>query len=875
MSLTPGARIGAYEVVNLLGAGGMGEVYRARDSRLHRDVAIKILPDIFGSDPERLARFEREAQVLASLNHPHIAQIYGIEDRALVMELVEGETLSERIVRGPLPVDEALAIARQIAEGLSAAHDVGIVHRDLKPANVRVRPDGTVKLLDFGLARTMMAAPGSTPSVLDAAALSPTITSPALTTGTGTLLGTAVYMAPEQAKGRTVDKRADIWAFGCVLFEMLTGRRAFDGDGVTETLAAVLMKEPDWRALPAGLPRAIERLLRRCLHKDPRQRLQDIGDARLELDERDEAATTAASLPRARTGRRGVIVTVAVAALAVAGGLGLGRVVWTQASAVARPVRFEIGTNGVSSAVLSPDGSRLAMTMQNKLWIRDLARVDLRAIDGTDSAVRPFWSWDGKNVAYGAHGKLWRVAASGGAPIAICDLAGGLWDEDAGGAWLADNTIVYSDGNTALFQVPAQGGDPMAVLKPDPKRDELHFHTVVGLPDGRSIVYAVHRGGSAQTTDTIALWSGGTARVLLQMNGQELDNPTYSPSGHLLFQRSPTNAGVWAVPFSVSTLEVTGEPFLVAQGMRRPSASTDGTLVLLPPRAQRPLDLVVAGRDGVIQEHVDEPRLRNPSGALSPDGNRFVIPEIVEDQVDIWLYDLSRHTRTRLTREGAAGDPAWTGDGRAVLYDSRSGAAQGGGTKRVTADGSERTEVVAEGRSPVASRDGSTLFFVTQGKDGLRLWYRSLTDATAKPALFIDQTFYSINAAPSPDGRFVASAASTTPGQTEVFVRRFPPSAGVWQISSNGGTSPRWTADGRLLYARGPDIFEVTISATPEVTIGAPQRLFTRTAAAGTTIPAGFDVSPDGRRFVFYEPAANAGEERITVALNWFADFSR
>jgi hypothetical protein len=324
----------------------------------------------------------------------------------------------------------------------------------------------------------------------------------------------------------------------------------------------------------------------------------------------------------------------------------------------------------------------------------------------------------------------------------------------------------------------------------------------------------------------------------------------------------------------VSTLQVTGEPFLVAQGMRRASASADGTLVLLPPRAQRPLGLVVTGRDGVIQSRVDEPRLRSPSGVLSPDGNRFAVPELIDYKGDIWLYDLARHTRTRLTRDGGA-DPAWAADGRAVFYDTRSGGAQGGGAKRVAADGSERSDVVTDGRTPVASRDGSTLFFVTQDKEGLRLWYRSLTDAGGKPALFIDQPFYSINAAPSPDGRFVASAASTTPGQTEVFLRRFPPSAGVWQISSTGGSSPRWTADGRLFYARGPDIFEVTVSATPDVTIGAPQRLFTRTGPAGTTVPAGFDVSSDGKRFVFYEPVADAGEERISVALNWFADFSR
>jgi hypothetical protein len=315
----------------------------------------------------------------------------------------------------------------------------------------------------------------------------------------------------------------------------------------------------------------------------------------------------------------------------------------------------------------------------------------------------------------------------------------------------------------------------------------------------------------------------------------------------------------------MSTLQVSGEPFLVAQNMRRPTVSTDGTLVLLPPRRQRPLNLAVVGRDGTVLSRIDEPRLRAVGGALSPDGNRFAVAELMDDKTDIWVYDLVRHTR-----DGVAGSPAWSPDGRSVFYDVRPG-----GTKRAAADGSERSEDIADGRAPVAAYDGSTLFYVTQDKDGLRLWYRPLATRDARPAPFIDQTFYSISAAPSPDGRFVAYAAGTVPGQTDVYLRRFPPTDGVWQVSSNGGTSPRWTTDGRLLFARGPDIFEVTVSTTPDVTISAPQRLFTRTSPAGTTAPAAFDVTPDGTRFVVFEPVADAGEEHLAAALNWFADAPR
>jgi len=563
--------------------------------------------------------------------------------------------------------------------------------------------------------------------------------------------------------------------------------------------------------------------------------------------------------------------------LALAGaaivGVVVGRFVMTPARQEARPVKFEISAGAVSSAVLSPDGTQLAIASQGHLWVRDLARLETRAIDGTDGAVRPFWSPDSRTIAYGARGKLWKVVAEGGVPSAVCDLTSGLWDGDAGGAWLSDGTIVYSNGNAGLWQVSAQGGDPVEVLKPDPQR-ELHFHTASILPDGRSVVYVVHRSGEGVGSNTLGVWSDGKAAVLYEAAGQALDDPVYSPSGHILFQRTPTNAGVWALPFSTSTLQATGEPFLVAQGMRGPSVASNGTLVLLPPRRQRPLNLAWADREGKILSRIDEPRFRQTSAAISPEGDRVAVSEINEGKADIWLYDLSRNARSRLTTDGDAIFPAWLPDGRSVLYEGTS-TSRGSSIKRVRADGSGLAEEITQGRRPKVSHDGTMAFYVVPDKDGLRLWYRSLTAKNIKPSLFLDQSFYSITAAPSPDGRFVAYEAEPGPDQSEVYLRRFPPSEGMWQVSTNGGTSPRWSRDGRLFFAQGADIFEVALTTDPDVRIGTPTRLFKRTPTGGVAVPVPFDVSPDGKRFLIYEPVGDIADERIAVVLNWFTEFAR
>ncbi len=872
-----GARLGPYEIVSPLGAGGMGEVYRAKDTKLNRDVAIKVLPAEVARDPDRLARFEREAKLLASLNHPSIAHVYGFESATLpdggsahflAMELVEGEDLAARLKRGALPVDEALDIARQIAEALEEAHEHGIVHRDLKPANVEVRQDGKVKVLDFGLAKAWTG-DGSGASSPDLSH-SPTMSRHA--TEAGMILGTAAYMSPEQARGKPVDKRADIWAFGVVLWEMLTGKRLFLGETVSDTLAAVLRAEIQVDLLPAATPLAVRRLLRHCLERDPKHRLRDIGDARNALEELatsgDERAAAGGSSGQSRAW---LWPLVALGAALV--GAAAGRFAIPPDRTQPRPVRFEIGVGAASSAAISPDGQHLAIASQGRLLVRDLARLETREIKGAEDAVRPFWSPDSRTIAYGARGKLWRVTAEGGAPSVVCDLVSGLWDDDAGGAWMADGTIVFSNGNAGLWKVPAQGGDPVKVLEPDPQR-ELHFHTASVLPDGRGVVYVVHLASEGGGSSALGLWSGGKARVLFEAAGQALDDPVYSPSGHILFQRFPTNAGVWALPFSMKTLAATGEPFLVAPGTRGPSASSDGTLVLLPPRRPRPVSLAWADRDGKVLGRIDEPRLRQAAAAISPEGDRIAVAEVTEGKWDIWLYDLRRGTRSRLTTDGAAGSPVWLPDGNSLLFASRSTKAKGGGAiKRVMADGSGRMEEIGPGFAPAVSRDGKFLFYALADKDGQRLWYRSLADSKEKPALFLDQAFYAISASPSADGRFVAYAAESVPNASEIYLRRFPPSEGVWQVSASGGDSARWARDGRLLFAQGADIMQVDVAATgSDVRLGAPSRLLKRAASGGLRVPPAFDVSPDGKRFLIYEPGGDATEERITVVLNWFTE---
>jgi hypothetical protein len=858
MPLRPGALFGSFEILAPLGVGGMGEVYRARDLTLQRDVALKILPEAVASSADRSARFKREAHVLAALNHPHIAAIYGVAENqgvtALVLELVEGPTLHERLAGRALPLEETTAIARQIAEALEAAHEAGIVHRDLKPANIKLRPDGSVKVLDFGLAKAIeshsdIAERSHVPTVADA-------------TAAGLILGTAAYMAPEQARGRTVDKRADIWAFGVVLWEMLTGRPLFHGETLTDTLAAVLTLDIDWSLLPASTPPALVDLLRRCLERDPKKRLRDIGDVRLEAG---APAPVSAAGPGPATARRWWLWGLGIAAALVAG-IAIGRIgPGTETAPPAREVRFTFPADGPSFAAISPDGSMAVVASAGPLRVRDLADLSLRELSGTDGAVKPFWSSDSNTIGFGRAGRLWRVSTTGGAPVVVCDLPGGSWDQDAGGAWLPDDTIIFTTGGSPLMRVPAAGGDPVRYLAPD-GAGELHAHFAHALPGARGVLYVVHRESGA---DTLEVFAEGNRKVLLRALGQTIHDPVYSTTGHILFARSPVNEGIWALPFSLERLDATGTAYLVEAGLGTPSVSTTGTFLNLPAPATIPTRLRWVARDGTPHATIGEAALFDVYPALSPDGTQVAIGEQVSGTWGLSVIDLVRGTRLRLARGERVSTPSWAPDGRSILYSATPPGAADQVIRRVWLDGSPSANL-EPGLRPV-SRDGLRYFFERLRNNDFDLFVGAL-DRTAPVETFVGGATADVAARPSPDGRLVAhmSMPSVVVGNPEVVLRRYPATDARWQVSSGGGVWPHWNAKGDRVYYNTPDgIYEVAVTTSGQtLTLSRPQRLFERRAPLNEFGPDGFDVARDGR-LLLLEQVASSTERQVHVVLNW------
>jgi eukaryotic-like serine/threonine-protein kinase len=885
MTLAPGIRLGIYEIVGPLGAGGMGEVYRGRDTQLNRDVAIKILPELFAAVPERLVRFEREAQTLAALNHPYIAQIYGIAElspgsRALVMEFVDGEDLAQRIARGAIPVDEALPIARQIAEALEAAHARGIIHRDLKPANIKLTPEGTVKVLDFGLAKAITGDKAGRPLEN-----SPTFTSPAMTQ-LGVILGTAAYMAPEQAKGRTVDKRADIWAFGCVLYEMLTGLRPFEGEDVTESIAAIMRGEPDWARLPRDLSPVVASYLRRCVQKNPNDRVQDAGDLRLALSGAFDVPTSSQPALAARS--RWTIRSTFAVALALA---GLAAVIGWQlkpepSSAPARTRRFIVTPGHATLAIantnrdiaITPDGTAL-IYMAGQGSARQIYVHRLDALAGT--ALRPAFrcyeptvSPDSQWVAFNDETDytLRKMSLAGGPPLPIAPVGG----EMLGATWGPDDTIIYAN-SQGLWRVAAAGGTPVALRKPDQSHGEMSYAWPEFLPNGKAVLYTVRFGGRSGDVIAALDLKSGAAKVVVR----GATNPRYSPTGHLLYV---SDGIVRAVAFDPDALEVKGEAMVVADGVAAKgsggadvSVSADGTLVYVnggAAAAQRQLAWI--GSDGSRQP-INLPRRSYVMARVSPDGRRVAL-DLRDQESDIWIWDLTRETMARFTTDPAFdGQPVWLPDSRHLVFgSSRQGpifpflqSADGTGEAQPLFKGT-----IADNPTSVTP-DGKWLIFRRDTGNGLQTASDIMMaplDGHEKPVPLLAGQANELNGEVSPDGRWLAYESDES-GTAEVYVRPFPHvQGGRWQVSTAGGIHPRWHPDGRELYYVGMDgrLSSASWSATPSPSVGTPKPILMPSIYEAIAVRS-FDISPDGKRFLAIEPV-NAGPTEapsLTVVLNW------
>jgi Tol biopolymer transport system component len=900
-----GETLSHYRVTQKIGAGGMGEVYRATDSKLHREVAIKVLPVALADDPERMARFEREAQVLASLSHPSIAAVYGLEEsnghRALVMELVDGADLSDRIRRGPMPLAEALPIARQIAEALEAAHERGIVHRDLKPANVKVTPDGHVKVLDFGLAKALEAPPGKASSGELA-----TMTLSAAQTRAGVVMGTAAYMSPEQASGAAVDKRADVWSFGVVLFEMLTGRRLFEGESASHTLADVIRAEIDWTRLPGTTPRVIRHLLERCLDRDPRRRLRDIGEARIEIErqlEQSASAARSAPLPIVRPAgwrQRAPWLTAGIVAgmLAAAGGAALLR------PAPSGSTRLRVDTKLANEAMwtqigpaldFSPDGSRVAFITggetRRQLNVRILDQLDSARIaegSGTEnSPYHPFFSPDSTWIGFATSAELRKVPVSGGTSLTICKV-----NRSRGATWLPDNRIVFTPSpDSGLFSVSAAGGEPRALTTLDKSKKEATHRWPQALPGGEAVLFTSHTQSVGNfdnaTIEAVNLKTG--ARTVVY-NGGAFGR--YVPSGHLVYVNKGT---MFAVPFDTKTFKVSGTPAPVVQNVTSSPAEGAAQMAFTPTGlmgyirggplvAQYPI--VWVDRDGRTSPLINEAgAYANPR--LSPDGRRLSLTVLREGNWDVWVYDLDRQVSTRLTfDEGSDTEQVWSPDGTEVMFSSDRHNLPST-LYRKLADGSGEEKEVVKTDVPMWpsswSPDRQVVAF-SASRPNLDVGFVHLD--SSKSEWLLRTPFAESDAVFSPDGHWLAYA-STESGDSEVYVRPFPSGGGRWQISDAGGGYPRWSRDGReLVYRTNEGVMAATIEVVGGgLRTGKPRQLFAgqfRGGSGGISIAgnsfADYDMSPDGKRFVMFPRAAASGEERagiVTIVSSWFEDLSR
>jgi serine/threonine protein kinase len=880
MNMTPGTKLGPYEIQTMIGQGGMGEVYRARDTKLKREVALKVLPEVFARDPARMIRFQREAEVLASLNHPNIAHIYGVEDCALAMELVEGETLS-----GPLPIESALNYAKQIAEALEYAHERGVIHRDLKPANVKITPDGVVKLLDFGLAKAT-----EDPAAPADASDSPTLTLGA--TSVGVILGTAAYMSPEQASGKIADRRTDVWSFGAVLYEMLSGKQAFASESVSDTLASVLKVDPDWSALPQGTPASIFKLLRRCLTRDRKQRLQAIGEARIVIEEqlanpRSEAEV--ANPAEAPTPKLPWIL----AAAGIAAAFIVSFLYFRSQPVVERTQRYAVAlpenTSSIHSFAISPDGRYLAIAAtvnrKRQLWLRLLDALQAQPMPDTEDAMFPFWSPDSRQIGFFTQGKLRKIAASGGPAHSLCDVADGR-----GGSWNRDDVILFSRNGGHIQRVSGAGGVPADVTG---AKGLLRFP--VFQPDGRHFLYLISGVPVEQGGVYLSSLDGKeNRRILADQSSAVL------AGGHLLFIRENT---LMAQPFAASNGQIVGEAFPVAERVffttvvSYAPVTVSETGVLLYQSGSGVggnNQMLWYDRGGKVLETIGAP---GPVGepAIGPDEKSIVFRRTAGETADLWLRDLARGVEQRFTtgvdpQRSALlyAAPLWSPLGDHIAFSSNRDGGIVNLYKKAANGRGEDEKLIAIGQNILAtqwSRDGRFIVFQTQDpKTKLDIWILP-TDigAERKPVPFLRSQFNELLGQLSPDGHWMAYTSDES-GQREVYVRQFPSAEGEKRISIAGGEQPRWRGDGRELFFVGGDgkMMSVAVNAMaglkPTFGVEAPRPLFDSHLAQFAFQNAVFeyDVTSDGKRFLLTAVAGGSlSTLLLNVVLNWDAGLKK
>jgi len=871
----------------------MGEVYRATDTNLKRSVAIKVLPTLVAADADRLARFQREAEVLAALNHPNIGAIYGLEKTpdltALVMELVEGEDLSQRIARGAIPIAEALPIARQMGEALEAAHEQGIIHRDLKPANIKVRADGTVKVLDFGLAKAMDPAAASSPGI----SMSPTLSIHA--TQAGIILGTAAYMSPEQARGRTVDKRTDVWAFGCVLFEMLTGARAFDGEDVADTIGAVIHKEPAWTKLPAATSATVRLVLQRCLEKDPSNRMRDIADVRLALDGAFDAVAPASvvAAPAPRSGNMRSLILGAMAGAALAASIAAAAW-WLPRAGPTRlsPVRFSIvplSTQPLNlqgffrQIAISPDGTQIAYVAgsDGQLMIRALDQLDAVPVRGMTGAGFPFFSPDGRwvGVFMSSSRQLAKVSINGGPAEILCRYQG----TPRGAVWGSDETIIFAtnDANTGLLSVPAAGGEPKTLTTPDPAHGEQDHYMPSLAPDGHTVFFTIWNAAGVENARVAALDLRSGRRTTLVRGGSDA---TYvaAASGQPGYLVYGSAGSLRAVRFDLARLSVVSDPVPVvdevatmATGATDYSVSRQGTLVYVPGHfsARSNRSLAWVSRDG-RQDALGLPPRPYNFARLSPDETRIALAVSDQDN-DIWIYEIARGVLTRLTSDpNLDGTPVWSPDGQHIFFVSNRSGSMNVHSQPATGTGTADRLITTAGQQALGSfsPDGRSLVFQESGGATTDLMVLRF-DPRPHAEPLLRTPFNEASPDVSPDGKWLAYYSNES-GGGEVYVRPFPKvDGGRWQISTAGGSRPAWSKDGKELFYLDSTaaMMAVPVQAGDTFTAGNPVKLFDGPwYSQQPTRP--YDITRDGRFLMIKSPRSEDLRQvspTMTVVVNW------